>query len=272
VQIHSRFLGPGATWDPSQEATPFRLRGSHPLCRAFQCPSTMTRLSDSLLDRQIQRRGPTTPHAQRLPALTRIRFGLIRFRSPLLTEYLFLPVLRCFTSRRSLHTPYIFRCGSPHMTVAGFPHSEILGSRFVCQLPEAYRRLQRPSSAPSAKASTLCPYKLDHKDHSKKMLASTVQFSSNDRHRHTHPRQPEPRPRKAKLPAVHETVTTRRPPPAGPPTGNPTRTRPQENNQPAVPSGPNSVPGPPIEVRRAPVPSPQQAASVLRSHPPHGEP
>ena len=90
-------------------------------------------------------------------SLTRIRFGLIRFRSPLLTEYLFLSVLRCFTSRRSLHTPYIFRCGSPHMTAAGFPHSDILGSRFVCQLPEAYRRLQRPSSAPSAKASTLCP-------------------------------------------------------------------------------------------------------------------
>jgi hypothetical protein len=54
------------------------------------------------------------------------------------------------------------------MTRAGFPHSDILGSRFVCQLPEAYRRLQRPSSAPSAKASTLCPYKLDHKDHSKR--------------------------------------------------------------------------------------------------------
>lgn len=73
------------------------------------------------------------------------------------------------------------------MTRAGFPHSDILGSRFVCQLPEAYRRLQRPSSAPSAKASTLCPYKLDHKDHSKKMLASTVQFSSYDRDRHPHP-------------------------------------------------------------------------------------
>ena len=54
------------------------------------------------------------------------------------------------------------------MTRAGFPHSDILGSRFVCQLPEAYRRLQRPSSAPSAKASTLCPYKLDHKKSFKK--------------------------------------------------------------------------------------------------------
>ena len=46
------------------------------------------------------------------------------------------------------------------MTAAGFPHSDTLGSQLVCQLPEAYRRLQRPSSAPSAKASTVCPYKL----------------------------------------------------------------------------------------------------------------
>jgi hypothetical protein len=53
------------------------------------------------------------------------------------------------------------------MTGTGFPHSDILGSRFACQLPEAYRRLPRPSSAPGAKASTLCPYKLDHKDYFK---------------------------------------------------------------------------------------------------------
>src|SRR5574339_197287 len=32
--------------------------------------------------------GPTTPKAQRLPAITRPRFGLFRFRSPLLTESL----------------------------------------------------------------------------------------------------------------------------------------------------------------------------------------
>ena len=32
------------------------------------------------------KRDPTTPHAQPLPGLTRIRFGLIRFRSPLLPE------------------------------------------------------------------------------------------------------------------------------------------------------------------------------------------
>ena len=44
----------------------------------------------------------------------------------------------------------------------GFPHSEILGSKLVCQLPEAYRRLRRPSSPVIAKASTVCAYSLDH--------------------------------------------------------------------------------------------------------------
>ena len=43
------------------------------------------------------------------------------------------------------------------MTPAGLPHSEIHGSRPVWRLPVAYRSLQRPSSAPGAKASTVCP-------------------------------------------------------------------------------------------------------------------
>ena len=72
--------------------------------------------------------------------------------------FLFLWVLRCFTSPRSLYPPYIFRRESPgHLAgLAGFPHSDILGSQFVYQLPEAYRRLLRPSSALHAKAFTVC--------------------------------------------------------------------------------------------------------------------
>jgi hypothetical protein len=46
--------------------------------------------------------------------------------------------------------------------LAGFPHSEIRGSQFVCKLPAAYRMLQRPSSPLTAKASTVCAYSLDH--------------------------------------------------------------------------------------------------------------
>jgi hypothetical protein len=53
---------------------------------AFQNPSANDKLSYSLPDRQIWWCGPTTPEAQRLPALTRVGFGLFRFRSPLLTE------------------------------------------------------------------------------------------------------------------------------------------------------------------------------------------
>ena len=44
---------------------------------------------------------------------------------------------------------------------AGFPHSEICGSKRVCSLPAAYRKLLRPSSPVIAKASTICTYSLD---------------------------------------------------------------------------------------------------------------
>ena len=57
-------------------------------------------------------------------------------------------------------TPYVFRCR--YLLRGGFPHSEILGSKLVCQLPGAYRRLLRPSSPPAAKASTARAYSLDH--------------------------------------------------------------------------------------------------------------
>ena len=52
----------------------------------FQGTSTSTMVSYSLLTRQSQLDGPTTPRRQRLPAITPTRFSLIRFRSPLLSE------------------------------------------------------------------------------------------------------------------------------------------------------------------------------------------
>lgn len=56
---------------------------------------------------------------------------------------------------------YEFRYGYHSITSGGFPHSEISGSKLICQLPEAYRRLSRPSSPIIAKASTTCSYSLD---------------------------------------------------------------------------------------------------------------
>ena len=100
------------------------------------------------------------------------------------------------------------------MSAAGFPHSDILGSRFVCHLPEAYRRLPRPSSAPSAKASTLCPYKLDHKDHSKRCSRPLCSSQATTGHRI---RTPAPSPPGGVVrPARHDPQAKTRPPP---PTG-----------------------------------------------------
>src|SRR6195952_2326528 len=48
--------------------------------------TTNARFSRSSTGRQPGNGGPTTPNMQRLPAITHIRFSLIRFRSPLLTE------------------------------------------------------------------------------------------------------------------------------------------------------------------------------------------
>ena len=51
---------------------------------------------------------PATPVTQRMPTLTRYKFGLFPFRSPLLRKslrFLFLALLRCFSSCRSLLYP-----------------------------------------------------------------------------------------------------------------------------------------------------------------------
>ncbi len=101
----------------------------------------------------------TTPGPQRLPAITWIGFALFPFRSPLLREYfLFLEVLRCFSSLGALHAPYVFRCGSPGLVLVGFPHSEMSGSPFATNSPDLIagnRVLHRPQ-APRHSPCALC--------------------------------------------------------------------------------------------------------------------
>ena len=90
-------------------------------------------------------------------ALPHMRFGLFPGRSPLLGEsfdyFLFLQVLRCFSSLRSpLHSGVD---NSPSdCWVVPFGNPRIKGH---LHLPEAYRSLSRPSSPPRAKASTRRP-------------------------------------------------------------------------------------------------------------------
>src|ERR671927_1438953 len=86
-QIHTGFLGPRATWVSLQRAADVSTTGVLPSTPDL---SHVLRLHQRFLTRPVagrrQKRDPTTPHAQPLPGLTRIRFGLIRFRSPLLPE------------------------------------------------------------------------------------------------------------------------------------------------------------------------------------------
>ena len=62
------------------------------------------------------------------------RFGLLRVRSPLLTQslvyFLFLRVLRCFSSPGSP-----LSCERCPAEPGGLPHSEIHGSRDICSYP-----------------------------------------------------------------------------------------------------------------------------------------
>ena len=102
---------------------------------------------------------PRPCNARRLSHME--RFSLIRVRSPLLTESLLfsLPAgtemfhFPAFPPRTLCVQMRVTRQLAP---LAGFPHSDTLGSQSGYRLPQAYRRFLRLSSAPNAKASTVC--------------------------------------------------------------------------------------------------------------------
>lgn len=95
---------PRTTRENHQETHTFHLPDYHGLRSSFPTDSTMHAFYHSSTPYRRSPAAPTTPNMQRPTAITHTRFSLIRFRSPLLTKYLFLRVLRCFTSpRHPLH-------------------------------------------------------------------------------------------------------------------------------------------------------------------------
>ena len=50
--------------------------------------------------------------------------------------FLFLELLRCFSSPGHLLYGYLFTIRYIHITVCGFPHSDICGSRVICTSPQ----------------------------------------------------------------------------------------------------------------------------------------
>ena len=114
-RIHTGFLGPRATWDTARKSPEFRLRGCHPLCQRF--PERLRLLGRFFTSCQISSSGWAVPQPRSRNAC-RLSHAIGLACSPFAHHYsgnrgcfLFLWVLRCFTSPRYLHLPYVFRQG-----------------------------------------------------------------------------------------------------------------------------------------------------------------
>ena len=125
-----------------------QVRGFHPLWLAFPKPFPCRRRSLMQSEPQhIKYAGLGSSHFAR-------RYSGNRF------FFLFLRLLRCFSSPGSPPCVMCWRMGTQGLLawVPPFRHLRING---YLPLPAAFRSLSRLSSAPSAKASALCPYLLD---------------------------------------------------------------------------------------------------------------
>ena len=131
-QIHTGFLEPRATWEHPQGS----LRSfAYPAITVYGPASQQARLPHRFITPRSPGRdckqGPTTPDTQRPPAITRARFSLLRFRSPLLTESL---LFSSPTGTEMFHFPalpptalYIQTAATPHdwCQVSPFGHPRI---------------------------------------------------------------------------------------------------------------------------------------------------
>jgi hypothetical protein len=140
-----------------------------------------------LPDQQFWLGGPTTPVTQRLLAMTRDRFGLFPFRSPLLREsrLLSLPVGTEMFHFPTLPPPALcVQAGAMgHYAPSGFPIRKSPDQSLVADSPGliagsyVLHRLLVPRHPPCALTNLANTYE---------MLASTVQFSRYGRSRPYH--------------------------------------------------------------------------------------
>jgi hypothetical protein len=139
--------------------TTFRLRGWHPLWLAFQNHSSISRCKPRFSAEKLEVPQPRTCNSCRISHM----FGLASsaFARHYLRNhgcFLFLWVLRCFTSPRSLYPPYIFRRESlGHKSAQrGFPIRKSSDQGLLISSPRLIAdcyvllRLQMPRHPPSA--------------------------------------------------------------------------------------------------------------------------
>ena len=145
---------------PSEELSVFIYRTVTFCGSAFQNDSTNGSLCN--FGPLLEQRNMTAhyPDDATLPGLHIDGLGSFPFAHRYLGNrgyFLFLEVLRCFSSLRSLHAGYGFTSMIAVYYdgwVAPFGNLRIKG---YLHLTEAYRSLSRPSSPADAKASTMCP-------------------------------------------------------------------------------------------------------------------
>ena len=134
-RIPTRRLRPRGTWDTTSYCSDFNYRAF----TFFGQTSQFVHLSCSS---HIVVPQPRLNHFK--------RFRLYPVRSPLLgvsrTWFIFLRVLRCFSSPRSLLIPTLLSIRLWISLFIGLPHSDTCGSTLVWQLSALFRGLLRPSS------------------------------------------------------------------------------------------------------------------------------
>ena len=100
------------------------------------------------------------PNPEGIATLGLASSAFARHYSRNLGWFLFLSLLRCFSSggspRIPMYSVYVPRFFTVGVSPFGYPRIEA-----YLQLPEAFRSLSRPSSAPDAKASALCSFSLE---------------------------------------------------------------------------------------------------------------
>ena len=101
-----------------------------------------------------------------------------------LVWFLFLRVLRCFSSPRSLPAT-MYSLQDHRLFIYVVPQFGNLRIEAYLQLPAAYRSLSRPSSAPDAKAFTLCSFSLELPLFSLSCLSSHIIYFTMKKHFHT---------------------------------------------------------------------------------------
>ena len=152
---------PRGTWERRQRAImPFAYGTITLFGGTFQNSLARQMVCNSLARSQPDRATPRNPLQATPASLTPERFGLIRVRSPLLTESLLLSLPQ---GTEMVHFPWLASlglCVHPRMMghdahrVSPFGNPRIIA---CLRLPEAYRSLPRPSSPLCAKASTVHP-------------------------------------------------------------------------------------------------------------------